>query len=235
MNRLPRLAGIFLTVISLFGCAAHPTVADRTLERGESLYGYTLSLENIFPVLFYRYGLTEFSDIGFRLGVPIYGSGIDYSRVLFEEDGKRDVLNLAWSLTPNSNFDFTYYKFYGKKKQPGNSFYWGFRGMLIPRGLNGSQSVRVGFLLGAYRKGRMGYEIGYFHDYASMPITQVFNPNFDYADTSKWGERFLQFPPVSEGGIPTEHARITGLSLRVTFMLSGRKEKEPLQPPESKE
>ncbi|MFQ6675606.1 MAG: hypothetical protein ACE5LH_04580 [Fidelibacterota bacterium] len=239
LNRFPlsRMAprrkawpGAVILAATLMGCASHPTVAYRTLEEGESLYGYTLSLENVFPVLFYRYGLTPFSDIGFRVGVPIYGTGIDYSRVLFEKNGKRDVLNLGWSLSPNSNFDFTYYKFSQKTSGSQNARYWGLRGMFIPRGLNGGRSVRLGLLFGLVRKGRMGYEVGYFHDYASMPITQVFNPSFDYADTSRWGDRFLQFPHVSEGGLPTEHSRLTGLSVRVTFLLGPRK-KETSSPP----
>lgn len=220
-----------LLILFLFRCAAHPTIADRTLKQGETFYGYTLSLENVFPVLFYRYGLTDISDVGFRLGLPIYGSGIDYSRVLFESDRKRDVLNLGWSLTPNSNLDFTYYKFSYGKKQPGNSRYWGLRGMYIPNGLNGGQSVRLGILFGMYRKGRIGFEMGYFHDFASMPITQIFTGSWD-ENNPAWKERYSQFPHVSEGGIPTEHSRITGLSLRLTISLSAKKEEELVEPEE---
>lgn len=221
-----RLIGLPLVILSLFGCAAHSTVSDHTLEKGESFYGYTLSFENFFPVFFYRYGLSASSDVGLRVGAPIYGTGIDYSRVLFQKEGKRDVLNLGWSLTPNSNFDFTYYKFSHDRKKPGNSTYWGMRGMYIPKGMNGGESVRVGVLFGMYRKGKIGYEVGYFHDFASMPITQLFNPSFDYADTTKWGDRFLEYPHVSQGGFPTEHSRLTGLSFRMTVSLSGKKEEE---------
>jgi len=215
---------ISLWILSFYGCSSHPTVADRTMKKGETFYGYTLSVENVFPVLFYRYGLSDVSDVGFRLGVPIYGSGVDYSRLLFESGRKRDVLNLGWSFTPNSNFDFTYYKFTHGRNNPGNSNYLGFRGMYIPMGSNGGQSVRLGMLFGMYRKGRIGFEVGYFHDFSSMPISQLFNPNFDYADTSQWGDRFIQYPHVSEGGIPTEHSRMTGLSLRLTISLSAKKE-----------
>ena len=110
----------FLLLVAIFsGCASHPTVAPRTLEKGETFYGYSLSIENVFPVLFYRYGVTDRSDIGFRVGLPIYGSGVDYSRILYEKENKRDVLNIAWSLSPNSNFDFTYYKLTQKKKRKG--------------------------------------------------------------------------------------------------------------------
>ncbi len=213
--------------LSLLGCASHPTIGDRTLEKGESLHGYTLSFENFFPVFFYRYGISGISDVGFRVGVPIYGSGIDYSRVLFTRDNKRDVVNVGWSLTPNSNFDFTYYKFSHGKKQPSNSVYWGLRGMYIPKGVNGNQSVRLGALFGVYRKGRIGYEVGYFHDVSSMPISQIFNTSFDPADTTQqWGDRFVDFPHVSKSGLPSEHSRLTGLSLRLTISLSGKKEEE---------
>lgn len=161
------------------------------------------------------------------MGVPIYGTGIDYSRILFEKDDKRDMVNLGWSLTPNSNFDFTYYKF------SKDSRYWGLRGMIIPNGLNGGQSVRLGLLVGMIRKGRVGYEVGYFHDYASMPLGQVFSLNFDPADTSMWGNRYLDYPHVSEGGLPTEHSRLTGLSVRVTFMLGPQKKEISSQPGDS--
>ena len=89
-NKL-RLIPILLTAGFYFGCAAHPSIADHTLEKGEKYSGYTLSTENIFPVLFYRYGISDVSDLGFRLGVPIYGSGFDYSRTLFEKGKQRDV------------------------------------------------------------------------------------------------------------------------------------------------
>ena len=162
---------------------------------------------------------------------PIYGSGLDYSRVLFEEEGKRDMINLGWSMTPNSSFDITYYKFSQKKKRKGVTSFWGLRGMFIPKGLNGGQSTRLGVLLGSYTGDKFGYEIGYFHDFASMPITKLFS-SFDYADTTTWGTRFLDYPSVSDGGLPTEYSRLTGLSVRVSFNLSAKKEdKEKLPNP----
>jgi len=223
---LRRLAPILsLTLVSLYlGCAAHPTIADHTLKKGEKYYGYTLSTENIFPVMFYRFGLSDVSDLGLRVGVPIYGSGIDYSRTLFEKGKKRDVLNVGWSLSPNSSYDFTYFKFRDGKKE-GDTIYWAFRSMIIPDGsyAESGQSTRIGFLLGLYRKSRFGIEAGYFHDFASMPITKLFS-SFDYSDTTTWGTRFLDYPHVSDGGLPTEYSRLTGLSLRVSFNLSAKKE-----------
>ncbi len=224
---------LLLTVTFIFsGCASHPTICHKTLEKGETYYGYTLSYENVFPVFFYRYGITNLSDVGFRLGVPVYGSGIDYSRLLYEKENRRDILNLGWSLTPNSNFDVTYFKFKTREKPKNITTYWGLRGMFIPKGINGSQSTRVGILLGAYINNKFGYEIGYYHDLASMPITQLFNPNFDSADTSQWwGNRYIDFPHISDFGLPTEHSRLVGLSFRVTFLLGttgeGRKKSLP--------
>ena len=230
-NRQFLLPFIVFTTLFLMGCAAHPTVAHKTLQKGESYYGYSLSLENVFPVLYYRYGVSNQSDVGVRLGLPIYGSGLDYSRVLFEEEGKRDMINLGWSMTPNSSFDITYYKFSQKKKRKGVTSFWGLRGMFIPKGLNGGQSTRLGVLLGSYTGDKFGYEIGYFHDFASMPITKLFS-SFDYADTTTWGTRFLDYPSVSDGGLPTEYSRLTGLSVRVSFNLSAKKEdKEKLPNP----
>ena len=171
---------LFPFFLLFINCASHPTIADHTLEKGEQYYGYTLSTENIFPVLFYRYGLSEVSDVGLRLGVPVYGSGFDYSRTLYEKEKKRDVLNIGWSLTPNSNLDFTYYKFLDGKKE-GSTFYWALRGMLIPHGSysESGSSSRIGILVGIFRKGKIGIEGGYFHDFASMPISKLYIPSWD--------------------------------------------------------
>lgn len=214
-----------ILVFFLFGCAAHPTVAYKTMKKGEKLYGYSFSIENVFPVLFYRYGISEISDVGFRLGLPIYGSGFDYSRILFQSGQKRDVLNIAWSWTPNSNFDFTYYKFTEKKKRPGVVTYWGLRGMFIPKGITGGRSLRIGLLLGSNLKGKFGYEIGYFHDSAGIPITQIFTPKFDETNPD-WDDRYNQYPLTSDFGFPTEHARITGLSIRLHFFINTNNEKK---------
>ena len=208
----------------LINCASHPTIADRTLEKGEEYYGYTISTENIFPVLFYRYGLSDVSDIGLRLGIPVYGSGFDYSRTLYEKGKKRDVLNIGWSLNPNSNLDFTYYKFLDGKKE-GSSLYWALRGMLIPEGSykESGSSSRIGILVGIFRKGKIGIEGGYFHDFASMPISKLYIPSWDkFIAKDENKEKFGRFdlPHVSPAGWPTQHSRLVGLSLRLTFSLN---------------
>ena len=88
-------------------------------EPGKVKKGYALSMENVFPSLWIRKGLTDKSEIGFRIGLPIYGTGIDYSRVVYQKENKWDLINLAWSLNPNFNFDATYYKFKTKKGDDG--------------------------------------------------------------------------------------------------------------------
>ena len=218
-----------LALVSFYlGCAAHPTVADHTLKKGEKYYGYTLSTENIFPVMFYRFGLSDVSDLGLRIGVPIYGSGIDYSRTLFEKGKKRDVLNLGWSLSPNTNYDFTYYKFRDGKKK-GDTLYWAFRGMVIPVGSykESGSSIRIGFLMGLFRKSKFGLEAGYFHDFASMPLSKIYILSSwdDYVDENEEYSRF-DVPHRSPGGWPTQHSRLVGFSLRITFPLGPKVEKE---------
>ena len=225
-----RLTPILSLVLASFflGCAAHPTVADHTLKKGEKYYGYTLSTENIFPVMFYRFGLSNVSDLGLRVGVPIYGSGIDYSRTLFEKGKKRDVLNLGWSLSPNTNYDFTYYKFRDGKKK-GDTLYWAFRGMVIPVGSykESGSSIRIGFLMGLFRKSKFGLEAGYFHDFASMPLTKIYILSSwdDYVDENEEYSRF-DVPHRSPGGWPTQHSRLVGFSFRITFPLGPKVEKE---------
>ncbi len=113
-----RIGYTLLIIMILNGCASHPRVATKRMEVGEVEYGYAFSIENIFPYLWYRKGVSERSDVGFRVGLPIYGSGVDYSRLLYEKENKWDMLNIGWSLNPNSNYDVTYYKFkQGKNKK----------------------------------------------------------------------------------------------------------------------
>jgi hypothetical protein len=206
-----RLVVAIFTTIFYLGCAAHSSVADHTLEKGEKYAGYTLSTENVFPVLFYRYGISDVSDIGLRLGVPIYGSGLDYSRTLFEQGKKRDVVNVGWSYTPNSNYDFTYYKF-RDGKQEGSAA--------------SGQSTRIGILMGMFLKSKLGIEAGYFHDFSSMPLTKIYVPSWDeYIKQEENQAKYGRFtvPHVSPGGWPTQHSRLVGLSLRVTFPFGGEK------------
>ena len=171
---MKRSSIIILISLFLSGCATHPTVSTTPMEKGEKKYGWSWSAENVFPYLWYRYGITDKDDIGIRVGPAIYGTGIDYSRILFVKKNKWDVMNLSWSMNPNYNSDFTYYKFkqrINKDDSKGAISWWGIRMMYIPEGITGGTSTRMGFLLGGQPNQKWGYEIGYSHDFSSIPIT----------------------------------------------------------------
>lgn len=215
---MPRIISV-IALILLAGCATHPTMTSKILEPGEISSGYTLSTENILPYLWWRKGISDKSSLGFRIGLPIYGTGLDYSRILYVKENKRDVLNLSWSLNPNYNMDATYYKF--KTKMARNGFlktrWWGIRGMYIPKGISGGTSTRMGLLYGRQANPRWGFEIGYYHDFSSIPITELFNFGWDPLD-SKNKARYGDTPHVDPGsGFPSEFARLTGLSIMLFF------------------
>ena len=222
-----RVASTLLIVIILSGCASHPKVSSQRMAEGDIEYGYAFSVENVFPYLWYRKGISKRSDIGVRVGLPIYGSGLDYSRLLYEKEHKWDILNLAWNVNPNFNFDFTYYKFkqrYNKKTDVlGGTAWTGIRFMHIPKGISDKTSTRIGFLFGGKPGSKLSYEIGYFHDFSSMPIKKVFS--YPYVPEG----RFTEFPHITKFGLPSENSRITGFSLQVFFNLGYRraKKKEP--------
>ena len=212
---------IIYIIFILGGCATHPTVSTTPMAQGEKRYGWSWSAENVFPYLWYRYGLSDKDDIGIRVGPAIYGTGFDYSRILYTKDNKWDVMNLAWSLNPNYNTDFTYYKFkqrVNKDDTPGAISWWGLRMMYIAKGITGGSSSRIGFLLGGQPNDRWGYEIGYNHDFSSMPITNIFD--FKWNDTVKndvnLKRRYGDKPHTDPAsGLPTEYSRLTGISFRV--------------------
>ena len=222
-------------ILILAGCATHPTISPVPLEAGETYLGYTLSVENAMPFVFYRRGMSANWDVGLRLGLPIYGTGIDASRVLSRKEDRTDVLNLAFSLNPNYNYDFTYYRVRRKTKvneDKGTTVqklrYFGLRGMVIRNGITGNSSTRFGILIGGApslkasegkplpRFYRFQWEIGYFHDFSSMPLKAVYDPTPFNKDHALWEKRFADFPHVQDG-LPTEYSRFTGLSFRISF------------------
>ena len=239
-----------LVLILLFGgCASHPTVSPVPLKSGETYLGYTLSAENVLPMIFYRRGLNEKWDVGLRVGMPIYGTGIDVSRILAQRDDRTDVLNLAYSLNPNHNIDYTYYRVRRKRKTDEESgattqklSYFGLRGMLISNGITGRRSQRFGLLIGGApalkaetagglaRFYRFQWEIGYYHDFSSMPLTALFDPTPFNATHKDWDPRFAEFPHTDKG-LPTEHSRLTGISLRISFPLGNSRPAAPAEAP----
>ena len=227
-----RVVSTLVIAIILSGCASHPRVGSQRMAEGDVEYGYAFSVENVFPYLWYRKGISKRSDIGVRVGLPIYGSGLDYSRLLYEKENKWDMLNLAWSLNPNYNFDFTYYKFRQRQNKKtgelGGTAWTGIRFMHIPKGISDKTSSRIGFLIGGKPGSKLSYEVGYFHDFSSMPISWLFKS--DYEATG----RFSEFPHTTEFGLPSENSRITGFSLQVFFnlgyILAEKKELEVIVP-----
>ena len=131
---------------------------------------------------------------------------------MYSKENKWDVLNIAWSFNPNHNIDLTYYKFTKKKSlrenRPSTTSWWGLRGMYIPTGIMGKTSVRIGFLLGGWMGKKFGYEIGYYHDFSSMPITSLFDMSWD-TNSEKNKDRYGDTPhkdPAS--GMPSEFSRL---------------------------
>ena len=222
-----RVASTLLICIILNGCVSHPRVGSQRMAEGDVEYGYAFSVENVFPYLWYRKGISKRSDIGVRVGLPIYGSGLDYSRLLYEKENKWDMLNFAWSLNPNYNYDFTYYKFRQRKNKKtgalGGTAWTGIRFMHIPKGISDKTSTRIGFLFGGKPGSKLSYEIGYFHDFSSIDINYLFS--YPYEGVG----RFAEFDHTTKFGIPSENSRITGFSLQVFFNLgySRAEKKEP--------
>ena len=220
-----RIASTLLICIILNGCASHPRVGSQRMAQGDIEYGYAFSVENVLPYLWYRKGISNRSDIGVRVGLPIYGSGLDYSRLLYEKENKWDMLNLAWSLNPNYNYDFTYYKFRQRQNKKtgalGGTAWTGIRFMYIPKGISDKTSSRIGLLFGGKPGSKLSYEIGYYHDFSSMPISKVFSSSYVPEG------RFTEFSHTTKFGIPSENSRMTGFSLQVFFNLEyGRAEKK---------
>ena len=219
---------IFSLVFLFYSCASHPIVNPHLPEAGKVKKGYALSVENIAPFLWYRVGVSDKSEIGFRFGLPIYGSGVDYSRLLYKKKNKWDMFNLAWSLNPNYNVDATYYKFKTKKTDTDflKSRWLGFRMMSIQKGITGGTSNRFGFLFGIQSNPRWGLELGYFHDPSSIPITDIFNPKWD-PFTDQNHDRYSKKPIKDKSsGLPSEFSRMTGLSFSIFFDLDAPKKKK---------
>ncbi|MBN2600923.1 MAG: hypothetical protein JXR87_02900 [Candidatus Marinimicrobia bacterium] len=209
---MQKVIPIFIVLLLLWGCAAHPTISPVPLKEDETRTSITFSFENILPVFVYRKGLSDVSDFGIRVGLPIYGSGIDYSRTVFQRGDFNDIINFAYSLTPNSSFDMTYYSVRTFPIKPGNAFYTGFRAMYIPKGINGNESIRVGALLGLMISNKVGIEMGYFHDLdKGQPIEKI---------VSMQPENDPRYPAITDFGFPSENSRLVGLSLQVSLSTS---------------
>ena len=100
--------------------------------------------------------------------------------------------------------------------------------MYIPKGISGGTSVRFGYLLGQRISRRWGYELGYFHDFRSMPLSKVIGGSdakggWDPEDASvldEYGDAYVNYPHKYQG-LPSEYSRATGLSFQI-FMYLGK-------------
>ena len=221
---------LFITITLLFiGCASHPIVHPGSLKKNEQVWGYAISAENVFPVMWFRKGLDQKTEIGYRIGLPIYGTGIDLSRTVMRKENSWDVMNFAWSYNPNRNIDVTYYRFKERK-----SVSWkGARFMLIPEGINpdNRSSIRIGFLRGGKISEKFGYEFGYYHDFNSMLLSKVFDSKWnitgdDWKNStrldSSYNGRYDDYDPMYPGGgsgSPSEYSRATGFSFQLFYYL----------------
>ena len=242
---------VFIACALFFsGCASHPVVHPGSLKKDEQVWGFSIAAENIFPVMWFRKGLDQNTELGYRIGLPIYGSGVDLSRVVMRKENTWDVMNFAWSLNPNKNFDVTYFRFkesaggllskLKRKKKSSNSISWkGARFMFIPDGItpDNRSSMRVGILRGGKISEKFGYEIGYFHDFNSMPLSKVFDSKWNITGKnwqnstrldSVYNGRYADYDPMYNGkgsGVPSEYSRATGLSIQVFYYLGRYKKK----------
>ena len=205
---------IFLLLFK--SCASHPPVLPQMPVKGQTNVGFSFAVENVIPVIWWRHGLNKYIDVGFKLGIPFSGTGIDISRILSKRDSRWDMLNIAYSISPNSGFDFTYYMFKGVSRKgkinPYKIGWTGFRTMIIPDGNyenpgeGNDRSVRFGFLLGRRMGYRWGFELGYFHD-----------PRAGFDDN----EDFPHKDP--EGNWPTQFSKGAGLSAQLFLYLGPTK------------
>ena len=250
------MKNILIAIVALFslfiiGCASHPVVHPGKLKTNEQVWGYSLSAENIFPVMWFRKGIDKRTELGYRIGLPIYGTGIDLSRIVMQNENKWDVMNFAWSYNPNSNFDITYYRFKEssggilsrlKKNNNPNSTkvsWGGGRFMLILNGIppDKRSSMRIGILRGGKISEKFGYEIGYFHDFNSMPLGKLFDSKWNITGKnwnnstrfdSTYNGRYDDYDPMYSGngyGVPSKYSRATGLSIQLFYYLGRYKKK----------
>ena len=201
--------------IWLGGCASHPPVLPQVPKEGETNMGFSFAVENIIPVIWWKYGINDYTEIGYRLGIPLSGSGFDINRVLMKNKYKWDVLNLSYNIAPNSSFELSYYIFKAKKSEevkfgqiPLKTKWKGFRVMFIPDGRweesKDNESIRFGFFYGRRFGKKWGAETGYFHDFKG-----------GWSENKKY--------PHSYKNWPTQFSRGTGFSFQLFLYLPSKK------------
>lgn len=193
-QRLISVIGILLTLV---GCANHPTMMPGKLETGESRYVYTFSAENIVPVYTWQYGLNDRVDGAVHVGLPIWGTGLSFTYLMGTDTSASAIrfskFNIGYTYQHNSGFDATLVR-ERMMTGEGRYIYYGLRSTYIPKGISGTSAVRFGVLVGSWWNKKMGFELGYTYDFELE--TEKIDP------VQKW---------------PTEHNNKTGVSVRLSF------------------
>ena len=189
---------ILIALILFFiACSAHPTINPIPLKKGKTQKFITFSSETGIPIFSIRKGLTKFTSIGTHIGLPLYGSGFDISRILNQNKTNYSLINASWNYSMNPSYDFTLYSFKKNKRRKNIITYTGYRGMIIPEGVSMGSSLRFGLILGYYKINSWGYEIGYLHDFI-----QETESNSDESTSN-------------DSGIPDEKNSLTGVVFRI--------------------
>jgi len=193
IKKMFKLEVLYFLLLLSWGCASHAVISPEPIRKGEFVSGISWSMENIFPVVFYRRGLSSRVDIGFRVGLPVYGTGLDLTYTVYSYGLRREFINIAYSLSSNSSFDFTYYSLrYFKGRAGVRTFYKGFRIMYIPSGISHERSFRFGFL-GGISKGQ---------PFEFILSQKPKNPG-----------------AITDFGFPGEHSRLVGMSFSLYFFM----------------
>ncbi len=192
MDRITRYT--VLCFLFLTGCAGHPTIYPGKTDPGKTLYSYTFSGENLFPVYSIHRGLSPLCDANLHIGIPFWGSGFSLTYLATGTPGSTRMtkVNAGYIFQQNQAVDLTIVKEWHNPYSSLSSIMAGPRGTWILSDVANNRAFRVGFVSGLAFKRKMLFEVGYTHDFALGK---------DRRD------------PASQ--FPTGHHPITGLSVRI--------------------
>ena len=100
--------------------------------------------------------------------------------------------------------------------------------MYIPQGVSKGESLRLGLLYGRRIGEKYGIELGYFHDFRSIPNLELLNFNWDPNDPDTiedYGTGYKNYEH-KYNGFPSEYSRLTGLSFQLFMYLDSTKKKK---------
>ena len=184
----------FLCLLFLSGCAGHPTVYPGKTDAGKTLYTYTFSGENLFPVYNIHRGLSPRWDANLHVGIPFWGSGCSFTYLAKGYPGSTRMtkVNVGYIFQQNQSVDLTLIKEWHNPYSTLSSIMAGPRGTWIISDVANNRALRVGFVSGLAFKRKVLFECGYTHDFTLGKNRR---------------------DPVSQ--LPTGHHPITGVSVRV--------------------